>query len=112
MDLPDPTLQFIKLRPLMDQAIQPIGQKPLLVRRGAKFTCIIVNQVQALDGEKYHVMFIGTGECVQGWISMAHCHCNALQVWRSGHLYQHVNMPYIVSLYPKRRRHAAKSCEL
>lgn len=65
VDLPDPTLQFIKLRPLMDQAIQPIGQKPLLVRRGAKFTCIIVNQVQALDGEKYQVMFIGTGECVR-----------------------------------------------
>lgn len=112
VDLPDPTLQFIKLRPLMDQAIQPIGQKPLLVRRGAKFTCIIVNQVQALDGEKYQVMFIGTGECVQCWISRAHCHWNAFQVWRLGHLYQRVNMPYILSFYPKRRRHSAKSREL
>ncbi|XP_051265936.1 semaphorin-4E [Dicentrarchus labrax] len=60
LDLPDRTLQFIKDRPLMDQAIQPIGEKPLLVRRGATFTRIIVNQVQAADGEKYHVMFIGT----------------------------------------------------
>lgn len=63
LDLPDRTLQFIKDKPLMDQAIQPIGHKPLLVRRGATFTRIIVNQVQAADGEKYHVMFIGTGVC-------------------------------------------------
>ncbi|KAK5919383.1 hypothetical protein CgunFtcFv8_023282 [Champsocephalus gunnari] len=62
LDLPDRTLQFIKDRPLMDQAIQPIGEKPVLVRRGATFTRIIVNQVQAADGEKYHVMFIGTEE--------------------------------------------------
>ncbi|XP_029971561.1 semaphorin-4E [Salarias fasciatus] len=62
LDLPDRTLQFIKDRPLMDQSIHPIGQKPLLVRRGATFTRIIVNEVQAADGEKYHVMFIGTEE--------------------------------------------------
>ncbi|KAG7462294.1 semaphorin-4E-like [Solea senegalensis] len=60
LDLPDRTLQFVKDRPLMDQVIQPIGEKPLLVRRGATFTRIIVNQMQAADGEKYHVMFIGT----------------------------------------------------
>ncbi|XP_067461681.1 semaphorin-4E [Thunnus thynnus] len=62
LELPDPTLQFIKDRPLMDQVIQPIGVKPLLVRRGATFTRIIVNQVRATDGAKYHVMFIGTEE--------------------------------------------------
>ncbi|CAN9503397.1 unnamed protein product [Ophioblennius macclurei] len=62
LDLPDKTLQFIKARPLMDQAIQPIGEKPLLVRRGPTFTRIIVNEVQAADGEKYNVMFIGTEE--------------------------------------------------
>ncbi|KAF3699228.1 Semaphorin-4E Semaphorin-7 Semaphorin-Z7 [Channa argus] len=62
LDLPDRTLQFIKDRPLMDQAIQPIGQKPLLVRRGATFTSIIVDNVMAADGEKHRVMFIGTAE--------------------------------------------------
>ncbi|XP_068605383.1 semaphorin-4E [Brachionichthys hirsutus] len=62
LDLPDPTLQFIKLRPLMDQAIQPVGQKPLLVRRGAAFSRIVVTQVQAADGKKHNVMFIGTEE--------------------------------------------------
>lgn len=62
LDLPDRTLQFIKDRPLMDQVIQPIGEKPVLVRKGATFTRIVVNQVQAADGKKYQVMFIGTEE--------------------------------------------------
>lgn len=63
LDLPDRTLQFIKDKPLMDQAIQPIEQKPLLVRKGATFTRIVVDQVQASDGKKHRVMFIGTGVC-------------------------------------------------
>lgn len=50
----------------MDQTIQPVGGKPLLVQKGAAFTRIVVNQVQAADGEKYHVMFMGTGGC-RGW---------------------------------------------
>ncbi|KAM3605192.1 uncharacterized protein V6R79_022053 [Siganus canaliculatus] len=62
LDLPDRTLQFVKDKPLMDQAIQPMGGKPLLVRRGAKFTRIIVNQVQDAAGEVHKVMFIGTEE--------------------------------------------------
>ncbi|XP_056148783.1 semaphorin-4E [Lampris incognitus] len=60
LDLPDRTLQFIRDRPLMDQAVKPVGDRPLLVRRGATFTRIIVDQVQAADGRKYKVMFIGT----------------------------------------------------
>lgn len=60
LDLPDQTLQFVKNRPLMDQVIQPVGGKPSLVRKGAMFTRIIVNQVQAVDDKMYHVMFIGT----------------------------------------------------
>ncbi|XP_028283443.1 semaphorin-4E-like [Parambassis ranga] len=60
LDLPDRTLQFIKNRPIMDEVVLPVGEKPVLVRRGAKFTSIVVNQVQAADGGKYHVMFIGT----------------------------------------------------
>lgn len=60
LDLPDRTLQFIRDKPLMDQVINPEGKEPLLVRRGAKFTCIVVNQVQAADGKMYDVMFVGT----------------------------------------------------
>ncbi len=58
----------------MDQAIQPIGGKPVLVRRGATFTRIIVHEVQAADGEKYKVMFIGTGLCGQICVSVAQLH--------------------------------------
>uniref|UniRef100_A0A3Q2YV72 Semaphorin 4e n=1 Tax=Hippocampus comes TaxID=109280 RepID=A0A3Q2YV72_HIPCM len=60
LDLPDQTLHFIRDRPLMEDIIQPIGEKPLLERRGAAFTCIVVHQVEAADGQKFHVMFIGT----------------------------------------------------
>ncbi|XP_034039283.1 semaphorin-4E [Thalassophryne amazonica] len=61
-DLPDQTLQFIRDKPLMDQTIQPIGGKADLVWRGARFTRIIADQVEAADGRKYRVMFIGTEE--------------------------------------------------
>ncbi|MCI4390806.1 hypothetical protein PGIGA_G00127150 [Pangasianodon gigas] len=60
LDLPDKTLQFIKDRPLMDQAVKPPSQQPLLVKKGAAFTCIVVASTTALDGSIHQVMFIGT----------------------------------------------------
>ncbi|KAM9322730.1 semaphorin-4E-like [Pholidichthys leucotaenia] len=60
--LPDRTLQFVKDRPLMDHIIQPMGAKPQVALEGRVFTRIVVNQVQAADGEKYRVMFIGTAK--------------------------------------------------
>ncbi|XP_041918636.1 semaphorin-4E [Alosa sapidissima] len=60
LDLPDKTLQFIRDRPLMDQVIEPMNNRPLLVKKGAAFTRIVVASVVALDGATYHVMFIGT----------------------------------------------------
>ncbi|KAG9278208.1 semaphorin-4E [Astyanax mexicanus] len=60
LDLPDKTLQFIRDRPLMDQAVQPISEHPLLIKQGAAFTRIVVASTVALDGSTYQVMFIGT----------------------------------------------------
>ncbi|CAL9695620.1 unnamed protein product [Knipowitschia caucasica] len=60
LDLPDKTLQFIRDRPLMDEAVLPIGGQPLLVKRGALLSRIVVDRVLALDGQTYDVMFIGT----------------------------------------------------
>ncbi|KAM9762332.1 semaphorin-4E [Menidia menidia] len=60
LDLPDKTLQFIRDRPLMDEAVQPLTGGPLLAQRGARLTRIVVDSVLALDGERYDVMFIGT----------------------------------------------------
>lgn len=62
LDLPDKTLQFIRDRPLMDEAVRPLTGGPLLVKRGALLTRIVVDSVLALDGQRYAVMFIGTGK--------------------------------------------------
>ncbi|KAM6962603.1 semaphorin-4E-like [Aplochiton taeniatus] len=60
LDLPDKTLQFVRDRPLMDDAVGPLTGGPLLIKKGAMFTRIVVDSVLALDGQKYPVMFIGT----------------------------------------------------
>uniref|UniRef100_A0A3Q1FJZ2 Si:ch211-129c21.1 n=2 Tax=Acanthochromis polyacanthus TaxID=80966 RepID=A0A3Q1FJZ2_9TELE len=60
LDLPDKTLQFIRDRPLMDEAVRPLTGAPLLVKRGPLLTRIVVDSVLALDGQSYNVMFIGT----------------------------------------------------
>ncbi|KAM9357614.1 semaphorin-4E [Symphorus nematophorus] len=59
LDLPDKTLQFIRDRPLMDEAVRPQTGGPLLVKRGPLLTRIVVDSVLALDG-RHAVMFIGT----------------------------------------------------
>uniref|UniRef100_A0A096LQY9 Si:ch211-129c21.1 n=1 Tax=Poecilia formosa TaxID=48698 RepID=A0A096LQY9_POEFO len=60
LDLPDKTLQFIRDRPLMDEAVRPLTGGPLLLKRGPLLTRIVVDSVLALDGDTYNVMFIGT----------------------------------------------------
>uniref|UniRef100_A0A665TEC9 Semaphorin-4E-like n=1 Tax=Echeneis naucrates TaxID=173247 RepID=A0A665TEC9_ECHNA len=60
LDLPDKTLQFIRDRPLMDEAVRPETGGPLLVKKGALLTRIVVDSVLALDGQRYEVMFTGT----------------------------------------------------
>lgn len=62
LDLPDKTLQFIRDRPLMDEAVRPLTGGPLLLKRGPLLTRIVVDSVLALDGKTYNVMFIGTGK--------------------------------------------------
>lgn len=61
LDLPDKTLQFIRDRPLMDEAVRPLTGGPLLVKKGALLTRIAVDIVLALDKKRYAIMFIGTG---------------------------------------------------
>lgn len=61
-NLPDKTLQFIRVGPLMDAAVRPLTGGPLLVKKGALQTRIVVDSVLALDGQRYAVMFVGTGK--------------------------------------------------
>ncbi|XP_046731789.1 semaphorin-4E-like isoform X2 [Silurus meridionalis] len=58
--LPDETLLFIRDNPLMDQAVKPSYKQPLLLKKGAAFTSIVVANTTALDGTSHQVMFIGT----------------------------------------------------
>lgn len=61
--LPMTTVNFILKHPLMDSAINPIHESPLLVHTGSnyKFTAIAVDpQIETASGKFYDVVFIGT----------------------------------------------------
>ncbi|XP_075063424.1 semaphorin-4C isoform X3 [Mixophyes fleayi] len=68
MDLPDNTLNFAKKHPLMDESVQPVHGRPLLVRKGVNLTTLAVHRTAGLNGELYDVLFIGTGN---GWLNKA-----------------------------------------
>nr|XP_009676819.1 PREDICTED: semaphorin-4E-like [Struthio camelus australis] len=59
-DLPDKVLQFVRDHPLMDNSVNPIGNRPVLLKRGSNYTRIVVDRVTGLDKQTYDVMFLGT----------------------------------------------------
>ncbi|KAL6487333.1 hypothetical protein MHYP_G00039590 [Metynnis hypsauchen] len=67
-DLPDDVLHFVRRHPLMAKQILPVGGRPLLFRRSVDYSKIAVHRVTALDGQTYHMLFIGTDE---GWLQRA-----------------------------------------
>uniref|UniRef100_A0A8D0F7K1 Sema domain-containing protein n=1 Tax=Strix occidentalis caurina TaxID=311401 RepID=A0A8D0F7K1_STROC len=68
LELPDNTLNFAKKHPLMDEPILPHRGRPLLLKKDANFTQLVVDRVPGLDGAVYEVLFIGTGD---GWVHKA-----------------------------------------
>ncbi|XP_072560938.1 semaphorin-4D-like [Paramormyrops kingsleyae] len=60
LDLPDKTLQFVRDHPLLEDPVLPIGNSPKLIAKDVHYVQIAVERVQALDGQQYDVMFIGT----------------------------------------------------
>ncbi|NWR33036.1 SEM4G protein, partial [Tachuris rubrigastra] len=62
-DLPNSVLDFVKLHPLMFEEVKPDGGEPLLVKKSVAYSRLAVDRVQALDGNSYDVLFMGTGEC-------------------------------------------------
>lgn len=63
--LSDSTVNFIKTHPLMDRAVPSFLARPLLVRVSLqyRFSSIAVHpQVQAMNGNKYDVLYIGTDD--------------------------------------------------
>lgn len=61
LELPDNTLNFAKKHPLMDEPVLPHRGRPLLLKKDANFTQLVVDRVTGLDGTVYEVLFIGTG---------------------------------------------------
>ncbi|NWQ82720.1 SEM4E protein, partial [Columbina picui] len=61
-DLPDKVLQFVRDHPLMDNSVNPIGNRPVLLKRGSNYTRIVVDRVTGLDQQTYDVMFLGTDD--------------------------------------------------
>ncbi|XP_062310065.1 semaphorin-4E-like [Osmerus eperlanus] len=60
--LPDSTLLFAQDRPLMVDPIPLLTSGPLVLKRGATFSKIVVDIVEAVDGRLHNVMFIGTDD--------------------------------------------------
>ncbi|XP_061482044.1 semaphorin-4D isoform X2 [Rhineura floridana] len=84
LSLPDKTLQFVKDHPLMDDSVTPIGDRPRLVKRDVKYTQIVVDQVRALNGTLYDVMFISTD---QGALHKAISYENGMHIIEETQLY-------------------------
>uniref|UniRef100_UPI003AAB3991 semaphorin-4G n=1 Tax=Centroberyx gerrardi TaxID=166262 RepID=UPI003AAB3991 len=66
--LPDDVLDFVRRHPLMSQQVQPSDRRPLLFRRTTDYTQMAVHMVQGLDGQTYHILYMGTDE---GWLHKA-----------------------------------------
>uniref|UniRef100_A0A2A4JYC6 Sema domain-containing protein n=1 Tax=Heliothis virescens TaxID=7102 RepID=A0A2A4JYC6_HELVI len=63
--LSDSAVNFIKTHPLMDKAVPSFLARPVLIRVSLqyRFSAIAVHpQVQAMNGNKYDVMYIGTDD--------------------------------------------------
>nr|XP_057914907.1 semaphorin-4G-like [Doryrhamphus excisus]XP_057914917.1 semaphorin-4G-like [Doryrhamphus excisus] len=66
--LPDDVLNFVRRHPLMSRQVGALDGRPLLFRRTTDYTRMAVSAVQGLDGEAYHVLYMGTDE---GWLHKA-----------------------------------------
>ncbi|KAG1939679.1 semaphorin-4E isoform X1 [Pimephales promelas] len=96
LDLPDKTLQFIRDRPLMDDAVRPITGKPLLLKRGPLMTRLVVDVVTALDGQTYPVMFVGTEN---GYVQKAVNYDGEIHIIEEVQLFQNTEPIDILRLY-------------
>ncbi|KAL0964615.1 hypothetical protein UPYG_G00326480 [Umbra pygmaea] len=66
--LPDDVLNFVRRHPLMSQPVMSMEQRPLLFRRTTDYTQLAVHRVEGLDGDSYHMLFMGTDD---GWLHRA-----------------------------------------
>lgn len=48
----------------MYEEVKPADGDPLLVKKNVIYTQVAVDRIQALDGQVYDMLFLGTGGCV------------------------------------------------
>uniref|UniRef100_A0A4W5PG51 Semaphorin 4G n=1 Tax=Hucho hucho TaxID=62062 RepID=A0A4W5PG51_9TELE len=68
ISLPDDVLNFVRRHPLMSQQVMSTEERPLLFRRTTDYTQLAAHRVEGLDGQNYHVLFMGTDD---GWLHRA-----------------------------------------
>uniref|UniRef100_A0A8C5G425 Si:ch211-129c21.1 n=1 Tax=Gouania willdenowi TaxID=441366 RepID=A0A8C5G425_GOUWI len=73
LELPDKTLQFIRDYSLMHEAVRPLTGGPLLVKKGALLTQIVVDSVSALDGKKYSGQLYAGSEFGAVQVAVSNC---------------------------------------
>uniref|UniRef100_A0A672FB66 Semaphorin 4G n=2 Tax=Salarias fasciatus TaxID=181472 RepID=A0A672FB66_SALFA len=66
--LPDDVLDFVRRHPLMSRQVQPSDGRPLLFRRTTDYTRMAVRVFEGLDGQMYHILYMGTDD---GWLHKA-----------------------------------------
>ncbi|XP_077482588.1 semaphorin-4G-like [Stigmatopora argus] len=67
-DLPDGVLTFARRHPLVAVQVRPVGARPLLFKRSVNYVRVLAHREQALDGNVYTVLFLGTDH---GWLHRA-----------------------------------------
>ncbi|KAG8126930.1 hypothetical protein E2320_021974 [Naja naja] len=60
LDLPDKVLQFARDHPLMDSIVNSVGLQPVFLKRGTKYTQLIISQATDVDNVTYDIFFLGT----------------------------------------------------
>ncbi|KAM3850869.1 semaphorin-4E-like [Vipera latastei] len=72
IDLPDKVLQFARDHPLLDSIVNSVGLQPVFLKRGTKYTQLIISQATDLDNVTYDIFFLGTDK---GYLHKAlNCH--------------------------------------
>ncbi|XP_070588544.1 semaphorin-4E-like [Erythrolamprus reginae] len=60
LDMPTRVFQFVRDHPLMDGVVNSVGLQPVFLKRGTKYTQLIISQATDLNNVTYDIFFLGT----------------------------------------------------
>ncbi|KAM6041339.1 semaphorin-4E-like [Chlamydotis macqueenii] len=61
-DVLDKVLQFVRDHPLMDNSVNPVGNRPVLLKRCSDYARIVAGRVTSLNKQTHDVIFPGTDD--------------------------------------------------